>query len=360
MISLPVGELNLEKGVGGYGSRYYQSRGGIRRCDFPIAPFHSKMIRAYIITSILLSCAINGDLLARRATAQADKPASATIQARLRVAMIGLMSGPNADVQSTNARRRFEEALSSAFNNDARIALIDSSLVHAAIAGIGYNGSINLTKDEARRIGAAIGCDFFITGKAETLTRSERERESHWEAYVAVMIVDGRTGALVAFDFAAEKAVTQNSAVAALVKTIEARVGTYIDRLIDYRKRRAEIQPAATSASERIEELPEEGSPQAAGFTAPEFLNRAKPEYTDEAARADISATVEARAEFLASGEVGNVEIIRWAGFGLDESAERAIRQLKFKPAMRDGHAVSVRAVVRYNFRRVAEPALIR
>jgi outer membrane biosynthesis protein TonB len=37
----------------------------------------------------------------------------------------------------------------------------------------------------------------------------------------------------------------------------------------------------------------------------------------------------------------------------LDEAAERAIRQLKFKPATRAGLAVSVRAGVRYNFRRV-------
>ena len=99
--------------------------------------------------------------------------------------------------------------------------------------------------------------------------------------------------------------------------------------------------------------MPAEGSPQSTGFTAPQFLNRVKPEYTEEAGRADINATVEAKAVFRADGEVGEVEIIRWAGFGLDESAERAIRGLKFKPATRDGRAVSVRALVRYNFRRL-------
>jgi protein TonB len=90
-----------------------------------------------------------------------------------------------------------------------------------------------------------------------------------------------------------------------------------------------------------------------AGFKAPEFLNRVKPEYTREADQANITATVEARAVFRADGEIGEIEITRWAGFGLDQAAERAIRQLKFKPATRDGRPVSVRAVVRYNFRRV-------
>jgi len=52
---------------------------------------------------------------------------------------------------------------------------------------------------------------------------------------------------------------------------------------------------------------------------------------------------------------VGEIQIVRWGGFGLDESAERAIRQLKFKPATRDGRAVSVRAIVRYNFRRLSQ-----
>ena len=47
-----------------------------------------------------------------------------------------------------------------------------------------------MSRDEARRVGAAIGCDFFIIGKAEALTRSTRENESHEEAYAGVMIVD--------------------------------------------------------------------------------------------------------------------------------------------------------------------------
>ncbi len=108
---------------------------------------------------------------------------------------------------------------------------------------------------------------------------------------------------------------------------------------------------------ELIEDLPEEGSPKVNGFKPPEFLNRVKPEYNSEAEQADITATVEAMVVFRSTGEVGEIEIVRWAGFGLDQSSERAIRQLKFKPATRDGKPISVRALIRYNFRRVSAPA---
>jgi TonB family protein len=212
-----------------------------------------------------------------------------------------------------------------------------------------------MTREEARRLGAAVGCDFFVTGKTETLARSEREGQSREEAYAGVMIVDGRGGALAIFDFHFEMGATRDAAQGALATALEARAAGYIQRMIDYTAARARTGRRDETSREPVEDLPAQGSPQSEGFVAPQFLNRVKPEYTEEAGRADINATVEAKAVFRASGEVGEVEITRWAGFGLDQAAERAIRQLKFKPATRDGDAVSVRATVQYNFRRVNE-----
>jgi TonB family protein len=110
-------------------------------------------------------------------------------------------------------------------------------------------------------------------------------------------------------------------------------------------------------AGEFIEDIPAEDSPRSSGFNPPEFLNRVKPDYPIEAEMADISATVEAMVVFRSNGQIGGIEITRWAGFGLDESSERAIRQLKFKPAAREGDPISVRAMIRHNFRRVTQPA---
>lgn len=270
----------------------------------------------------------------------------------LRVAVIGF-----AREKGANDAHPIEAVLAEGFSRDARVALIDESLVRPALVGIGYDGSTNMSKDEARRIAAAIGCDFFVVGKTEALTRSARENESHEEAYAGVMMVDGKTGSLAAFDFVSAKGDTREAALSGLAKTLWARVPGYVSQLTQLNSSKEPARtPARAEGSERIEDMPDEGSLRAVGFAPPEFLTRVKPEYTPEAEQANITATIEAMVVFRLNGEVGRCEIVRWAGFGLEESAERAIRQLKFKPATRDGKPVSVRALIRYNFRRVAEP----
>jgi hypothetical protein len=286
--------------------------------------------------------------------ASADDGDPALQPVLLRVAIVGF-------APATAANNAGELSLAEALSRDARVALIDPSIVQSASVGIGYDGSINMSKDEARKLGAAIGCDFFVLGKAEALTRSERENDSHEEAYTGVMIVDGRTGALAAFDFISDKGTTRESARLALIKTLDARAPGYVDRMIQVRARARTPQSrnsasAGLTAGDLVEDVPGEGSARATGFKAPEFINRVKPEYATEAEIADITATVEAMVVFRSNGEIGGIEITRWAGFGLDESSERAIRQLKFRPATRDGAAINVRALIRYNFRRIAEP----
>lgn len=298
-------------------------------------------------------------LLAHSASYNAPKSiergSHSSVQNPLRVAVIGFASEGK-----RNDSRPIEAALSEAFSRDARVALIDQSLVQPALVGIAYDGSINMSRDEARRLAAAVGCDFFVIGKTEALTRSASENESHEEAYAGLMIVDARAGSLAVFDFISEKSSTSGAALNALLKTFSARASGYVDRLtrvVDSRAQNNSPQDTARPiVEERIENIPDEGSPRAVGFAPPEFLNRVKPEYTSEAEQANITATVEAMVVFRLNGEVGRIEITRWAGFGLDESAEHAIRQLKFKPATRDGKPVSVRALIRYNFRHVNEP----
>jgi TonB family protein len=100
-----------------------------------------------------------------------------------------------------------------------------------------------------------------------------------------------------------------------------------------------------------IEDAPEEGSPAAAGFREPAPYRRLRPAYTDEAARAGAEATVDVSVEVGADGEVGRVEVVRWAGFGLDEAVVSTVRQMHFRPATRDGRPFPVRILLRYNFR---------
>ena len=45
---------------------------------------------------------------------------------------------------------------------------IDADQVRAAALGAGYDGSLNMTVQQARDLGAAIGCDFyFVPGRED-------------------------------------------------------------------------------------------------------------------------------------------------------------------------------------------------
>jgi TonB family protein len=274
-----------------------------------------------------------------------DSP-HATPYASLRIAIVGFI-GDSGSAATAVLRK--------ALSTDERVSPIEPEQIQPAADGVGYSGSINMTMEEARRLGSAIGCDFFIVGKAEALTRSEQKMETHGEAIIGVMLVDGRSGRLVLFHLIRERA---PAAEAALERATTALVGCaqgFVDKMEQYQNARIAV-PAPTRLGngrppEFIEDIPEASSPKSAGFVPPQFLNRAKPDYTAEADLAGITATVEAMAVFKANGEVGEIEITRWAGYGLDEAAATAIRQLKFKPASRSGRPISVRAMIRYNFR---------
>jgi TonB family protein len=123
--------------------------------------------------------------------------------------------------------------------------------------------------------------------------------------------------------------------------------------------RREAERDARRTAVERdtpvVEDAPEEGTAAAKNFRVPLPYRRLRPAYTPEAARAEVEATVDALAELDEKGEVRGVEIVRWAGYGLDESVAATIRQMHFRPALRDGSPVATRVLLRYNFRKPKE-----
>jgi TonB family protein len=79
------------------------------------------------------------------------------------------------------------------------------------------------------------------------------------------------------------------------------------------------------------------------------------PVYPETAARAEAEATVDVLVDLDAEGEVTRVEVMRWAGFGLDDSTVNTIRQMHFRPATRDGVPLPMRVLLRYNFQRPAK-----
>ena len=82
---------------------------------------------------------------------------------------------------------------------------------------------------------------------------------------------------------------------------------------------------------------------------------RISPKYTPEAFLFDVRATVDIEVEIDAHGKVQHTEIIRWAGYGLDESVDRTVREMNWRPADRNGRTLPMRVLLRYNFKK-SEP----
>ena len=71
-----------------------------------------------------------------------------------------------------------------------------------------------------------------------------------------------------------------------------------------------------------------------------EILSKPAPAYTAEARRLKKEGEVLLEVVFTASGEVRVISVLQGLGYGLDESAVAAAKQLKFRPAKRDGQPV--------------------
>jgi TonB family protein len=80
------------------------------------------------------------------------------------------------------------------------------------------------------------------------------------------------------------------------------------------------------------------------------LLSKPEPQYTEEARRNQVSGTVTLRVVFSSGGEVVQIRAMRTLPFGLTERAIAAARLIKFVPAVKGGHAVSVHMQLEYNF----------
>ena len=260
------------------------------------------------------------------------------------------------DFGSTPIAKQAADMLRTKLHATGDVLIADPDLSRAAAKGIGYAGSLNLTVSEARDLGAALAAEFYILGDAQTVRRSSFESPVYYESYCSIFLVSARTGRLILWERPSfEKAEATNA---------EAKLSQYLSddafarRLIGVIKKSHEderVQRTVLTASAEaiIEEAPEdEKAAEAQGLRAPRPYRRLRPEYPQTAARAEAEATVDVVVDVGADGEVGDVQVVRWAGFGLDESTIATVRQLHFFPAMKNGTPIPMRVMLRYNFRK--------
>ncbi len=79
-------------------------------------------------------------------------------------------------------------------------------------------------------------------------------------------------------------------------------------------------------------------------------LEKPEPTYTESARKNQITGTVVLSVIFTSGGQVTQIRAIKELPDGLTEKAIAAARQIRFIPAMKDGHAVSMYMHLEYNF----------
>lgn len=260
------------------------------------------------------------------------------------------------DLAETKAGQTISDRLATVLGSEPAISLVDRDMAWTAARGIGYSGSLNLTVQEARDLGAAIGCDFFLIGDGQTLRRSPSTGPVYFESYLSVFLVSARTGSLSAWERPSFEGPTPDDAEKLLLTEIskpETR-RRYLATLRRAREdERSQRQIAVEQSTPVIVEAPEEASDQS-GLRLPRPYRRLRPVYPDTAARADAEATVDVLVDLDKDGDVTRIEVARWAGFGLDDATVNTVRQLHFFPALRDGVPIPIRILLRYNFRKPA------
>ncbi|MEO6922742.1 MAG: energy transducer TonB [Bryocella sp.] len=86
------------------------------------------------------------------------------------------------------------------------------------------------------------------------------------------------------------------------------------------------------------------------GVSEPKLLKEVEPEFSEEARKAKFSGNVEVYLFIDPNGNPTHVRCARDIGMGLCGKAVDAVRQYKFKPAMKDGKPVTVDMYIDVNF----------
>lgn len=277
-----------------------------------------------------------------------------TVDKPLRVALI--------EVDESRLTKIASGVLRPELARGGQLVITDNDLTKAATRGVGYAGSMNLRVDEARDLGASIGCDFYLLLKFENVRRSSSQQAIYFEAQGRVMIVNARTGELIAWDFLSDENPDANKAEVALLSLISEAASGYQMQIInsataDAKARESKIkdtvrrQTVAPIVIIGDEAASDNEDKERSGVRPPQAFRRLRPTYTLTASRAEVEATVDTEVEISAAGEVARIVIVRWAGFGLDASVTETIKQMHFRPARRHGANVASQVLLRYNFR---------
>jgi outer membrane biosynthesis protein TonB len=106
-----------------------------------------------------------------------------------------------------------------------------------------------------------------------------------------------------------------------------------------------------SNQNDQVVEAPKKKADEALAVEPVVILAKPKPAYSPEALKLNLEGEVLLEVVFPASGgEVHVNRVVKGLGHGLDESAVRAAEQIKYKPALSNGHPVDFPAIVHIVF----------
>jgi hypothetical protein len=237
-----------------------------------------------------------------------------------------------------------ESNLRAAFSAGFRVQRSDIS--EAAFASVNAATPFNMTTNDARDLGAVLGCDFFILIKSGIQRRAAIAEADYVESYAVFYVVSSRTGRLINWHLASQKGSDERDADHRLVASLE--FGQLHEAIVKAAKTEP-LEPPSPS----FDEVPDPKTAAANGYRAPIPYRRIKPEYTRTAYLYDITATVELTVDLDDKGRIVHSEVTRWAGYGLDESVVQTVTSMNWRAAERNGKTLPARFLLRYNFRKI-------
>ncbi len=248
--------------------------------------------------------------------------------------------------EKTNLTEKFAGGIRESLSH--KFVVIDDSLSETAFRSVTVENTFNMTAAESKLVAAVIGCDFFLIIRTETLRRSSFEKPEYYEAFNVTYLVSGRTGHLVFWDLRNFEADTPAGAEKLLFSSTADISADTAEKL-----RNAAKDELSEKRFSRIEEVPFENSSASKNLRPPVPYKRIKPEYTRTGYLYDARGTVDILVDIDEKGSILRTEIIRWAGYGLEESVVDAVKKMNWRPAERDGKALPMRVLLRYNFTKI-------
>jgi hypothetical protein len=246
---------------------------------------------------------------------------------------------PVKNTLTNNLADRLESELSKEFE------FVDRSQSAPVLNSFALAAPYNLTILEAANLGAAIGSNYLVLVKADAIRRNSFIKKGYFEAYAAIFVVESRNGGLIKWTLETRDAQTSEKAIQLLLDESV--------RSLARKVRQSILEEHRKTPEKKESEL----SPETKKNVRPPLpYRRLKPEYTTVADLYGIEATVDILVEINEQGEVIKTSLVRWAGFGLDESVESTVREMQWRAGDRSGNPFTMSVMLRYNFIDIDNP----